>query len=284
MTESNDREQRGEKKNSEEVIGLSEMKKASWFFSLVLLAATCVLAQTAGDHLQTGDEIYGRFDDAGALVEYEKAAALDPLNYDALWKTARGYMNLGDRIDYSQKDHEERQQKYYRAGEAFLRKALSANPQDSFGRYLNAAYLGRLARAMSRKQQVAIAYTIKAEIDKALALDSANDMAWHALAYWHRTLAEVGRAARFFGGILYGRIPKGSFEEAVKGFQKAIALNPRFGNHHFELARTYAAMKKKEPAIKEIQTGLECADTTSMCAHYKERARRMLTRLEKQKG
>ena len=256
------------------------MKKTIYLFSLLLWAGTWGLAQTAGDHLGAGDEIYARFDDAGALAEYEKAATLDPLNYDALWKTARGYMDLGDRIDYRDKDHDVRQQKFYRAGEPFLRKALSVNPQDSFGRYLNAAYIARLARVMSRKQQVAAAYTIKAEIDKALALDPGNDMAWHALAYWHRTLAEVGRAARFFGGLLYGRIPKGSFEEAVKGFQKAIVLNPKFCNHRFELARTYAAMKKKEPAIKELQAGLECADTTSMCAHYKERARRMLMRLE----
>lgn len=261
------------------------MNKAATF--LVLLAISTgpgLLAQTAADHLKAGDELYARFDDAGALAEYEKAAGLDPAHFEALWKTARGYMNIGDRIDYGQKDHEEKQQKLYKAGEPFLRKALSVNPQDSFVHFLNAALLGRLARAKSRKQQVALAYTIKAEIDKALELDSGNDMAWHALAYWHRTLAELGGAARFFGGILYGGLPKGSFEEAVKGFRTAVSLNPAYCNHHIELARTYAVMKKTEPAIWELRTALECPDLTSHCAHFKERAGRMLARLEKQSG
>jgi len=258
------------------------MRKIALFLGLLIAgAANGLLAQSATDHLQAGDELFARFDDAGALAEYEKAAALDPGSFAAQWKTARGYMNLGDRVDYSQKGHEQKQQTFYRAGGVFLRKALNLDPRDSYVCFLNAAFLGRLARAMNRKQQIAAAYAIKAEIDRALALDQANDMAWHGLAYWHRTLAEVGGAARFFGGLLFGRIPKGSLEEAVAGFQKAIALNPVFCNHHIELARTYIALKKREMAVSELQAGLTCPDLTSLCAHYKQRARRMLARLGK---
>jgi tetratricopeptide (TPR) repeat protein len=261
---------------------LISLKKTAWMLGFLLIGTAAGLtAQTAADHLQAGDELYARFDDAGALAEYEKAAALDGKNFAAQWKTARGYMNLGDRVDYGQKDHEQKQQALYRAGETFLRKALSLDPRDSHVRFLNAALLGRLARAMSREQQIAAAYTIKGEIDRALALDPANDMAWHGLAFWHRTLAEVGGAARFFGGLLYGKIPKGSFEEAVAGFRKAIDLNPGFCGHHIELARTYLALKKKDMAAAELRAGLACTDLTSQCSHFKERARRMLTRLEK---
>ena len=258
------------------------MKKIALILGLLIIWTVIGLtAQTAADHLRAGDALFARFDDADALAEYEKAATLDPGNFAAQWKTARGYMNLGDRVDYGQKGHEQKQQTFYRAGEVFLRKALNLDPRDSCVRFLNAAFLGRLARAMSRKQQIAVASAIKAEIDRALALDPANDMAWHGLAYWHRTLAEVGGAARFFGGLLFGKIPKGSLEEAVADFQKAINLNPGFCNHHIELARTYIALKKRDMAIAELQTGLACPDTTSQCAHYKERARRMLARLEK---
>lgn len=264
------------------MIIVMSMKKVALILGFLIMGAVAGLAaQTAADHLQAGDELYARFDDAGARAEYERAAALDPGLFAAQWKTARGYLNLGDRVDYGQKDHEQKQQAFYRAGEVFLRKALSLDPRDSYVRFLNAAFLGRLARAMSRERQIAAAYTIKAEIDRALVLDPANDMAWHGLAYWHRTLAEVGGAARFFGGLLFGKIPKGSFEEAVADFRKAIDLNPGFCNHHIELARTYIALKERDMAVAELRTGLACPDMTSQCAHYKERARRMLTRLEK---
>jgi tetratricopeptide (TPR) repeat protein len=256
------------------------MKKLLSLISVMMIAAApCALAQTAAEYIKAGDVYYAKFNDAGALTEYERAAALEPTNYEALWKTARVYMNVGDRIDYRQKDHELRQQQYYRTSETFLRKALNLKPNDSFVRFLKAALLGRRARAMSQKQQVAIAYQIKAEIDKSLELDPRNDMAWHALAYWHRTLAEVSGAARFFGSIFFGSIPKGSFEEAVKDFQKAIAINPSYCNHHIELGRTYLALKKKDLAVKEFQIALDCPNLTSMCEHFKERARRALAKL-----
>ncbi len=247
---------------------------------LAAMAAVLAAAESAAERLQAGDAAFARFDDAAAMAEYEQAVRLDPENFEALWKTAQASMNVGDRVPHDQKDHEAVQLKYYKAGAQYLERAIRLNPNDSRTRFLKAALLGRQVRSMGRRQQIETGWAIKAEIDKALALDPKNDLAWHALAYWHRTLAEVSGTLRFFGSIIYGKIPKGTYEEALQGFQKAIALNPGYANHHIELARTYLDLKKKDLALKELETALTCPDQTSMCAHFKERARRMIERIK----
>lgn len=266
------------------------MKKASVLIFFAVIATASVLwaqgtsktgpARTAADLIKAGDDLYAKFDDAGALAQYLKAAELESSNYEALWKTAQAYMNVGDHVDYRDKDHEKIMLRYFLAGDKYLKKALALNPNDSQTRFLNAAILGREARTASTSKQIALAYTIKGEIDLALKLNPKNDMAWHALAFWHRILAEVGGAKRFIGSIIFGRIPKGSFDEAVKGFEKAISFNPVYCNHHFELARTYLDLEKKDLAIKEFEAGLKCPDITSMCARFKARAKRELERLK----
>jgi Tfp pilus assembly protein PilF len=258
----------------------SLMKRVLWMICLLAAGTAFAWPQSAAEHLQAGDRSFARFDDAAALVEYEQAARLDPGSYEALWKTARAYMNVGDLIPHSRKDHEEAQRTCYRTGDQYLERAIRIDPDDSWTHFLKAALLGRQVRSMGRKEQIEAAYAIKAEIDKALALDPGNDLAWHALAYWNRTLAEVGGAVRFLGSLVYGKIPKGSYEEAVRGFQKAISLNPGYCNHHIELARTYLDMKKKDLALKELEVALTCPDQTSMCSRFKNRARREIERLE----
>jgi tetratricopeptide (TPR) repeat protein len=249
-------------------------------FGLFLAAAAPVFAvEATADHLKAGDCSFTKFDDAGALVEYEKAARLDPANFEAVWKAGLTAMNVGDRICKDDKDSQSRKSPYYRTSLAYAQSALKLNPLDSRGHFLFAAALARQVSAFGRRDQIAAAYKIKEEIDLSLELDPKNDLAWHALAYWHRTLAEMGGTTRFLGGVLFGKIPKGTFEDAVRGFQKAIALNPGYCDHHLQLAQTYLDLKKRDLAAREFLIALSCPDLTSQCPHFKEWARHELDKL-----
>ena len=74
---------------------------------------------------------------------------------------------------------------------------------------------------LGKKEQIAMSKEIKTAIDRAIELDAANDLAYHALGRWQRRMAEIGGAQRLFGSILFGSIPKGSFEEAVKALTES---------------------------------------------------------------
>ncbi len=261
--------------------------------SIFCLIAACliVLTGTVGlhaagpnSHLRVGNDYFDRFDDARALAEYTQAVTDDPSNFEVLTKAAEANLNVGDRLDPKIRGSEAARLEHFRTAERLSRKALELQPNNSRAHFLLAASLGREVSSYSHKDQVATANIIKDEIDRAIALDASNDMAWSALAYWHRTLAEMNGSARFLGGLFFGKIPKGSMDEALKGFRKAVALKPDYCNHHFELARTYVDLKKKDEAAVEFLAGLKCPDLTSMCSRSKESARKDLANLIKSGG
>ena len=251
------------------------------FVTLILAAAFIGYGQTAADNIRQGDEYYAQFDDAKALDEYALAVKAEPGNYEALWKLSRAYLDVGDRIDTKEKDAADRQTKMYLESEAYARQAVKANPEDTWGHFFLSAALGKHALLLGKKQQIAMSKEIRTEIEKAIALDPKNDLAYHALGRWERRMAEIGGAKRFFGSIIYGSIPKGSFDEAVKDFQKAIELNPNYTNHYLELGRSYLSLKKYDLGAQEFQKTLDCPITTSKCESYKQEAQQELDNLKK---
>lgn len=261
------------------------MKKASFagaaVLALLVAAAVPLAAQTAADHIRQGDEYYSQFDDAKALEEYLAAAKLEPENYEALWKTARAYFDLGDLMEPKEKSAVEEQRKLFTESFKHARQAVRANPEDTWGHFFYSAAQGKYVLTQGKKEQINASKNIKGEIEKAIELDPENDLAYHALGLWHRTMAEIGGAKRLLGGLIYGSIPKGSVEEAERYFKQAIELNPEYTNHHLELGRTYLAMKNYDLAKQEFQKTLELPETTSKCSQHKKEAQAELEALKK---
>jgi len=237
-------------------------------------------AQTAADRIRQGDEYYAQFNDEKALEEYLAAAQAEPENYEALWKTARAYFDLGDLMEPKEESAKEKQRQLFTESLGYARKAVRANSNDTWGHFFVSAAQGKYVLTRSKKEQVNASKAIKASIEKAIALDPNNDLAYHALGIWHRTMAEIGGAQRFLGGIIYGSIPKGTNEESEKNLQKAITIKPDYTNHHLELGRTYLAMKKYDLAKQEFQKTLELSNITSKCESHKKEAQAELDALK----
>jgi tetratricopeptide (TPR) repeat protein len=247
-----------------------------------LTAASLPLsAQTAADHIRQGDEAYAQFDDAKALEEYLAAVKLEPENYEALWKTARAYFDLGDLMEPKDKSEVEEQRRLFTESYKLARQAVRTTPDDTWGHFFYSAAQGKYVLTQGKKEQINASKNIKAEIEKAIELDPENDLAYHALGLWHRTMAEIGGAKRLLGGLIYGSIPKGTNEESERNLKKAIELNPEYTNHHLELGRTYLAMKNYDLAKQEFQKTLELPNTSSKCSMNKKEAQAELDALKK---
>jgi tetratricopeptide (TPR) repeat protein len=231
--------------------------------AMMVLAAGICAGQDDAEHLRMGDEFYARFDDVRALENYRLALEVDPDNYEALWKAARASIDIADVLDPKAKDTPGMQTKHFTEAEAFARKAVKVNPDDTWGHFYLSSAMGKRVLLLGRKEQINASREIKDIVDKALELDPENDLAWHALGRWHRRMAEIGGAKRALGSILYGSIPRGSMEESEQYMKKAVELNPELPIHHLELGRTYAALGKYALAAGSFQQALDLPKITS---------------------
>jgi tetratricopeptide (TPR) repeat protein len=148
--------------------------------------------------------------------------------------------------------------KYYKSAEYLAKKAIKVSEASADAHYAYAMALGRINENASSKQKIANAKLIKSEVDRAIALNPKLAGAYHILGRWHRTIAgfnafEKAMINSFFGGVP----PGGSYEDAIKAFMSAIALEPRYMNHQYELAETYYEMGKSVEAKLWAQKALE---------------------------
>lgn len=239
------------------------------------------LAQTAEEFLRSGDEYYTRWEDQKALEEYLKALEIEPNNYEILWKVSRGYLDVADLMTGTGKEIEKQKFELYVKAEKYARQAINANSNDTWGHFYLSAALGKKVLMLGKKEQIDASKDVKKAVDKAIELDPNNDLAYHALGRWHRRMAEIGGAKRALGSLIYGSIPRGSFEESEKWLKKAVELKPEYINHHLELGRTYVALKKYDLARQEFNKCLELPEASAKDKQYKEEARAELANLDR---
>jgi tetratricopeptide (TPR) repeat protein len=259
------------------------MRKCLIVIALAAALAVAGSAQTAEEHIRMGDEAYAQFDDQKALGHYQEALTLEPGNYEALWKTSRAMVDIADVIPAADKDIKARQSKMYTEATAIARKAVAANPDDTWGHFQLAAANGKRLLLLGKKEQIDASKAVRASIDKAIELDPTNHLAYHALGRWHRRMDEIGGAKRLFGSIIYGSIPKGSFEESEINLRKAIELAPEYANHYLELGRTLVALKKTAEAAEAFQKCIDLPKTTSKDDVLKDEAQAELAALKAKK-
>ena len=100
------------------------------------------------------------------------------------------------------------------------------------------------------------------------------------LGRWHEHLAEVGPVKRAAARILYGEVPEGSSEEAVKCFLEAIKLNPTALATILSLGSAYAHTGRNAEARARLEKGLAMPNVDKGDAEVKRRGREALAGLK----
>lgn len=171
--------------------------------------------------------------------------------------------------------------KYYKNAEYLAKKAIKINEASADAHYAYAMALGRINENASSKQKIANAKLIKAQVDRAIALNPKLAGAYHILGRWHRTIAgfnaiEKAMINSFFGGVP----PGGSYDDAIKAFITAISIEPKYMNHQFELAQTYYEMGKEVEAKLWAKKALEITPTNDDDIKAKKDCEALLKKLD----
>jgi len=222
-----------------------------------------------------GDAFDQRFDATEALQYYLPAEKLQPTNVHVLVCIARQYR-------YLLADAQTREEKLRLGGIAldYAQKAAALAPENSEAQLSVAISYGKMLPFMDTKSQFQASPFIKAYAEKAIKLDPDNDLAWHVLGRWHRTLSDVNLLKRTVASFMYGQLPRTTTEKAVSCFEKAIEINPHRLMHYVELGRAYAQMGRTDEARRFIEKGLSMPSVEKDDPETKRRGQETLAKLQ----
>jgi tetratricopeptide (TPR) repeat protein len=240
----------------------------------LVLVSTAMGTESAEELIQKGDVFYAKLQAVEALNFYLPAEKLDPNNVRLLVRIAREYRHL---MSDATKASEKRQ--LGTTAVDYALRAVALAPSDPETQLALAISYGKLLPMEETKQQIVTSRVIKSAADKVIALDPNNDLAWHVLGRWYLALAEVGNLKRAFAQLAYGKLPPAKYEDAVRCFERAIALNPNRLMHCIELGRTYAEMGRDADARKFITKGLAMCETEKDDPETKNVGRQILNKL-----
>ncbi|MBD3393543.1 MAG: hypothetical protein GF418_15525 [Chitinivibrionales bacterium] len=242
---------------------------------LASLFAAGVLCRAAmadyASHMAAGDSARAAFDDATALAHYRAAVEERPGSYEASWKAARALLDIGDRLV----DKKKRKEHFLQA-EEYARKALSADSSGDEGFLQHGVALGRIALDTSAGEKLRFAREIRRSFEKALSLNPENDRAHHALGIWYREIATLGWLEKTFVDMYLGKVSRDEYaRKAAAHLEKAVAINPAYISHRYELGETLEVLKRPREAVRQYKKALSLpvsdADDADIKAQCRER-------------
>ncbi|UWX58628.1 hypothetical protein NY406_05020 [Chlorobaculum sp. MV4-Y] len=225
-------------------------------------------------------------DQAFKSLRYEKADSLylsmlqtGQESADLYWKLARLNISIAESIDPAER---KKRIPFYNKAVEYARKSVQLDSNNASAHTWLAAALALKADKIGAKEKLNRAAEIRRELDKALALNPNDDVAWSMLGSYNFEASKIGWFSRFMGGTFVGQMPKGSREEAEKDFKKAISLNPKVIRHYHELALLYLEEDKKQEALNTLRI----AETRPVLIKSDERRlkeiRKLIDRLSKE--
>lgn len=197
-----------------------------------------------------------------------------PEQIPVLWRLVYTYADLGQASD----DENARARYYSRALEV-AQMGLKADSTSARAHLAMAVAQGRAALNAGTRERIKRSRAVKRHADRAIAIDSTLDGAYHTRGRWHREVEDLGFFQRAIVKTVYGGLPEASIEQAVRDFARATELEDRIF-HHLELAKTYMQMDRPEAARRELKTVLRMPVQEPFDPKYKKEARQLLDELD----
>lgn len=212
-----------------------------------LLLVSGALMPSSLSSLERGDEEFARRNYPLALAVYDSVLTTSTDSAGVLWRLARLYVCLADVAP------EGEQLDLYRRAEEFAVRSISSDSTRSEGHSWRAAALGNVAVFEGSKTKVRLCTVIKQELDRAIALNPRDDIAFSILGSFYRTLGNVSWIERRLATLFLGDLPEGGYGESEVALKEAIVLAPRVIRHHFELGTLYKELNRNGEALAEFR-------------------------------
>ena len=248
---------------------------------IILIVFTCIglygYAQPVDELIKDATRLENTLRDGDALNKYKEILKIQPVNLTAICRASELCSRIANRIKNDKKIRDE----YYSAAKTYAEAALKLNPKSSDANFVMSVVMGRQALTRSGKEKIAAAKDIKKYADLALAYDPLNYKAWHVLGKWYYEVSDLNGFEKIGIKLFFGGMPKASFSDAIRAYEKSRELAPSFMLNYLELARTYHKIKRDDKAIALLRIVPNLAVKTEDDPKIKEMAKKMLADLQK---
>ncbi len=248
------------------------MKK--WIlFTLIFLPAIFIQAQSESELMQKAAQLEKEYKEGEALKVYQKVIEMDPKNVDALARASYLSSREGFRSEGDDKI------RLYNQAREYAERALAIDSNHVDANYAMGVAMGRIAEISPTREKIEASKDIKKYAERTLRLDRNHAGAWHLLGKWHAGVKDLGATKMFMIKMIYGGMPKASYETAVASFNKAINLRSNYILYYLDLAKTYEAMGREDDARSVLEKIVKMKAITPDDPEYIREAREMLDKL-----
>jgi tetratricopeptide (TPR) repeat protein len=228
-------------------------------------------AQTVDELVKQADVLEKQMKETEAYQKFKEIVKQHPQHLYSLIKCSE----LASRIGKIQ-TNKDRQMDFYSAAKIYAERAIRINPNDSDANMVMAVAHGRLALMKNGKDKIASVKEIRNYAQKAAQLNPKNFKALHILGKWHYEVSNLNAMEKGAVKVLYGGLPKASYDSSLYYYEKAKLINPAFLLNHLELARVYYKLHKKEKAVETLKYMLKLPDAIAEDEIVKAEARKLL--------
>lgn len=228
---------------------------------------------------EQGEKLIAAKKEEAAFEKFKSALKSDPFNYVAAWNASFLCSKIGNRQEDLNKKKE-----YFVMAKQYAVKALKINPNDAESNFVMSVALGRMALISGTKDKVAASRDIKKYADLALKFNPNHAGAWHVLGKWNYKMANLNFAEVAVANTLFGGIPPGATEEeAIRCYNKAIALDPTYILYQLDMAEAYNSKGMKEKAMDTLKKAIVLPARTEDDPQYIQKGKELLAAVEKEK-
>jgi tetratricopeptide (TPR) repeat protein len=249
--------------------------------AIMLSVAAPLPAQDIAGHIAAGDAARCRRNAEESLTHFTAALALDSMHYDALWRAAQAYVDLGKPLPNSQSA---RRDSLYGDGLALAQRAVRVNAIGADGHFMVAVATGRVALTKGARDRVRYAGAVREEALRAIELNPRHDGAMHVMGRWNAEVQRLPGITKFFAKTFMGAsiFNQASWDNAVNYYDQAIEIAPSNIYHHLELGEALNDADRQAEAIPHLQQvatlALGCDPSD---AAYQQQAATLLARISR---
>ena len=213
-----------------------------------ILSALALIAP--GDAPRTtvaGDEAFVKMQYHEADERYRSELGVRKDSAEVLWRIARLRVCQGDVADEGAKEA------WYREAATYARRGIAADSTVGRSYTWLAASIGSIAMYEGGKTKVKLSHEIKTSLDRAVALDSTDDVAYSIMGSFYLALGNVSWVERQLAAIFLGSLPPGGFADAEQALTRAVRLAPEIVRHRYELGLLYHELDRDAEAREEFR-------------------------------